>query len=287
MWTNYLGPPQGGPGGPDSETRILDSAYKVVQTVRPSGQYQGQNLTEDYHEFHLKGPKGATALISSYVTVPHSATYPACNGSTTAYISTGVFSEVTTDGTNREIFQWSAIDHVDLQDTYVCPGQPQVGTGQNSSSAFDFLYEYIHAPLGDSTLTCGSHINAVDKDATGDYLVSSRHTWTIYKIAGLNNTQYAAGTVIWRLGGKSNTFASLTSSVPGTSNLFVISPPLLSHPYQNPREQPLNANLTQTHTGRSPSNTTPASTRKSLESPFGTTQTTASSPLPPASPPAR
>ena len=45
-----------------------------------------------------------------------------------------------------------------------------------------------------------SHINAVDKNAEGDYLISARHTDTIYKISGSN------GSIIWQLGGKNSSF---------------------------------------------------------------------------------
>lgn len=46
-----------------------------------------------------------------------------------------------------------------------------------------------------------SHINSVDKNAEGDYLISARHTSTVYKISG------ADGHIIWQLGGKQSTFA--------------------------------------------------------------------------------
>ena len=44
------------------------------------------------------------------------------------------------------------------------------------------------------------HINAVDQNADGDYLVSARHVSTIYKVSGQD------GHVIWRLGGKMSDF---------------------------------------------------------------------------------
>ena len=49
-------------------------------------------------------------------------------------------------------------------------------------------------------MTLGSHINAIDKNAEGDYLISSRHTETIYKISGGN------GSILWQLGGKTSDF---------------------------------------------------------------------------------
>lgn len=45
-----------------------------------------------------------------------------------------------------------------------------------------------------------SHLNSVDKDEHGDYLISGRHADTIYKISGKD------GSVVWRLGGKKSSF---------------------------------------------------------------------------------
>lgn len=44
------------------------------------------------------------------------------------------------------------------------------------------------------------HINSIDKDEDGNYLVSSRHFSTIFKINGTD------GSIIWQLGGKHSTF---------------------------------------------------------------------------------
>ena len=45
-----------------------------------------------------------------------------------------------------------------------------------------------------------SHLNSVDKDSRGDYLVSARFTDTIYKISGENSS------IIWQLGGDHSSF---------------------------------------------------------------------------------
>lgn len=45
-----------------------------------------------------------------------------------------------------------------------------------------------------------SHANSVDKNADGDYLLSSRHTSTIFKISGSD------GSILWTLSGKSPDF---------------------------------------------------------------------------------
>jgi hypothetical protein len=57
------------------------------------------------------------------------------------------------------------------------------GTGHNSTDSLDYF-----------------HINSVDRDENHNYLVSGRHTSTIYKING------TSGNIIWRLGGKNSNF---------------------------------------------------------------------------------
>lgn len=61
------------------------------------------------------------------------------------------------------------------------PGQ--AGAGWNSSDAWDYF-----------------HINSVDKDAAGDYLISARDACAVHKING------ATGEIIWRLGGLKSDF---------------------------------------------------------------------------------
>lgn len=61
------------------------------------------------------------------------------------------------------------------------PGQ--AGSGYNSSDAWDYF-----------------HINSVDKDAQGDYLISARDACAVHKING------TTGEIIWRLGGKRSDF---------------------------------------------------------------------------------
>lgn len=57
------------------------------------------------------------------------------------------------------------------------------GDGLNSTDAWDYF-----------------HINSVDKDFDGNYLISARHASTIYKING------STSEIIWRLGGRRSDF---------------------------------------------------------------------------------
>ncbi|MCJ1314946.1 hypothetical protein MMC15_000260 [Xylographa vitiligo] len=203
-FTQFTGPVGGGPGGLGSFSEIMDETYTQVVAVAPSGAFAGQDLTQDLHEFNVIGTAGASALVTSYVNFAHNVTYPACPGSpTTPFTKTGILTEVSTDGLNTTLFRWNAIDHVDPTDTYVCPGDFNVGTGTSIGDGFDFF-----------------HINALDKDENGDYLVSSRHCSTLFKIAGNSNADgLTPGSIIWRLGGKQNSFPVMDSTVPGTPNL--------------------------------------------------------------------
>ncbi|KKY28928.1 putative secreted protein [Diplodia seriata] len=86
--------------------------------------------------------------------------------------------------TGELLFEWASLDHVS-PDEAVLPLNPgQAGSGYNSSDAWDYF-----------------HINSVDKDAAGNYLISARDACSIHKISG------ATGEILWRLDGKNSSFA--------------------------------------------------------------------------------
>ncbi|CAG8240684.1 unnamed protein product [Penicillium salamii] len=84
------------------------------------------------------------------------------------------------------VFEWNALDHVDPSESQITLGS----TSSNSGLSFGQAWDYFH-------------INSVDKNHEGDYLLSSRHTSTIFKINGTD------GSIIWRLGGKKSTFTQI------------------------------------------------------------------------------
>lgn len=203
--------PRGGGVATGSFSRIIDSAYEEVLTIAPSYKYKGSNLTMDMHEFNLVS-NGTSALLSSYVTIQRPTTFPNCRSfrqqtiPEAKYIKVGMFTEVSTDGKNSTLFVWNPIDHMDLEESLLCPGDFKGGSGRSHTDPFDFF-----------------HINSVDKNNEGDYLVSARHTSTVYKIAGIGSPSgLQPGTIIWRLGGKFNNF-KLTNSIPGSSGAFNFS----------------------------------------------------------------
>jgi hypothetical protein len=73
----------------------------------------------------------------------------------------------------KVLFEWRSLDHVRVAESH-----------QKVGPRFDYF-----------------HVNAIDVDADGNFLVSARNTWAVYKIDRSN------GKVLWRLGGKKSDFA--------------------------------------------------------------------------------
>ncbi|HMC75638.1 MAG TPA: arylsulfotransferase family protein, partial [Vicinamibacterales bacterium] len=87
----------------------------------------------------------------------------------------GAFQEVDIR-TGRVLFEWHSVGHVRLIESYYhLPRNP------------DKTYDYFH-------------INTIEVDRDGNFLVSARNTHTIYKI------NRKTGAVMWRLGGKRSDF---------------------------------------------------------------------------------
>jgi hypothetical protein len=119
----------------------------------------GNGLSGDMHEFKITPRNTALLTLSHRVRVK------------TRNVLEGAFQEVDIR-TGRVLFEWHSVGHVALLESYYrLPRTP------------DRTYDYFH-------------INTVELDADGNFLVSARNTHTIYKI------NRRTGRVMWRLGGK-------------------------------------------------------------------------------------
>jgi hypothetical protein len=163
-WDGMGGPQNGGTGA--GRDVLTDLQHRTLAVIEHSGEYY-----PDVHEFFIT--PWNTGLITSYRTV--SADLSSVGGQSRGRVWDANWEEVDIQ-TGKILFRWSALDHIPLSESY----QP---VPRDPSSGYDY-----------------AHINAVTTTPDGNILVSSRHTWTIYKI------DRGTGAIIWRLGGKSSDF---------------------------------------------------------------------------------
>lgn len=162
---------------------ILDDSYNIVRSVRSGGGIS----SSDMHEFRLIND-GKTALMTVYQQSQFDMS-PWNIKMGMGWVMESIFQEVDVE-TGQVLFEWRSLDHVDPSVSYTYPDHTDTsGDGLDSHSPWDYF-----------------HINSVDKNADGDYLVSSRHTCCIYKISGKN------GTVLWRLNGANPSFRNINFS---------------------------------------------------------------------------
>jgi hypothetical protein len=145
---------------------IADRSYHEIARVKA-----GNGLEGDLHEFRLTDR--GTALITIYHRIP--ADLRKVGGPEDGEVMDSVIQEVDV-ATGKVRFQWRSRGHVPITESHAGPPRKH-----------RFPYDYFH-------------VNSVWRDADGDYIVSARNTWTIYKIS------HRTGKIIWRLGGKRSDF---------------------------------------------------------------------------------
>jgi hypothetical protein len=149
------------------EDVIADDTYTDIAHVRA-----GNGLQADLHEFQLT-PQG-TALITAYD--PILCDLSSVGGPAYGGLTDSVFQEIDVK-TGLVMYEWTGVDHVALEESY------EPATRSSTASPWDYF-----------------HLNSVSLDHDGSLLVSSRNTWTIYKL----NPQ--TGQIAWRLGGRHSSF---------------------------------------------------------------------------------
>ncbi|KAJ5817424.1 hypothetical protein N7447_009657 [Penicillium robsamsonii] len=153
---------------------ILNQKYETIRELRA-----GNHKLMDKHEFHVIDEK--TALLQVYQPVPKDLSRWGASPEQ-QWIVDAIFQELDLQ-TGELLFEWSSLEHVS-PDEAVLPLNPgQAGAGYNSSDAWDYF-----------------HINSVDKDVEGNYLISARDACAVHKVNG------TTGEIIWRLGGLRSDF---------------------------------------------------------------------------------
>jgi hypothetical protein len=166
---------QGGPGGasaqvspdgPSGTDYIYNDRYDQIATVRA-----GNGDTTNFHEF-LITPWDTALVLADTVTT---ANLTSIGGPADQRVIDGFVQEIDIR-TGRVLFQWDSAGHVPYSDSY----EPR--------------------PSSPSTPWDWFHINAVHLDTDSNLLVSSRNTWTIFKV------DRHTGQIMWQLGGKHSSF---------------------------------------------------------------------------------
>ncbi|KAI5359650.1 Putative arylsulfotransferase [Septoria linicola] len=161
---------------------IMDKHYRVVKQIDSSG----AGASSDMHEFKVAPHSdGTTVLMTVYQPRQYDLTVnPRFNiQHGMGWVVEGVFQEIDIE-TGKVVFEWRSLDHVDPSEAWTLPGTTDTsGTGLHEQEPWDYF-----------------HLNSIDKNKEGDYLISARHTSAIYKISGEN------GSILWQLGGDSGHF---------------------------------------------------------------------------------
>ncbi|KAG9610517.1 hypothetical protein KCU77_g2677, partial [Aureobasidium melanogenum] len=152
---------------------MLNSNYEVFKQFSASN-----TLENDFHEFVITTDD--TALLTSYDTISKDLTSLGIQGR--GWIYDSLFREIDIES-GEIVFEWRASDHFAINDTFY----PIGSAGQSPETPFDFF-----------------HINSVDKDGSGNYIISSRFMHSIACISA------DSGEILWTLGGRNNNFTDLS-----------------------------------------------------------------------------
>lgn len=156
----------------NTDFHILDSAYREIGRIACRNGY-----STDPHELLLL-PNGHALLLGfDVVTMDLSKIVP--GGRTSATVIGLVIQEQ--DTAKNTLFQWRSFDHFEITDA-------------TNLEFSDLTIDVVHG-------------NALDIDADGNILLSSRNLDEITKI---NRT---TGRIMWRLGGKNNQFTFVNDSI--------------------------------------------------------------------------
>lgn len=137
--------------------------------VSPAGALEG-----DLHDFQVTS--NDTALITAYEPIPYDLT--SVGGPELGWLYDGVIQEMDLE-TGELLFEWRSSSFYPPESSY----EPLEDRGHERTLGYDYF-----------------HLNSVDKDDHGRYLISARHTHTVTCVDG------TTGEVLWSLGGKNNEF---------------------------------------------------------------------------------
>ncbi|KAK0514453.1 hypothetical protein JMJ35_003070 [Cladonia borealis] len=137
---------------------ILNQQYQTIRELRA-----GNHILSDKHEFIILDERTALFQIHHPMQMDltdYGGTYDQ------SWIIDARSQEMDID-TGTVLFEWCSLDHIPPHESALPLSLGQAGFANNSSMAWDYF-----------------HINSITKGDDGHYLLSARHTSTIYKING-------------------------------------------------------------------------------------------------------
>jgi Arylsulfotransferase (ASST) len=158
------------------EEVLYNTAYQQVATIRAGNGYRS-----DLHEIRIT-PEG-TAWIDVFDPVDMS--LRAEGGSSHDILTDSVIEEVDIK-TGLVMWEWHALGHI------------PVGESNQPVPANNYPWDYVHINSIDPDPT--GQVGGAGSGQTGDVLLSSRNTWTLYDV------DLHSGGFHWRIGGKRSTF---------------------------------------------------------------------------------
>lgn len=189
--TVYEGTSDGGMG--NGEFILRDGSYDEVARVTTGGSLRpGQ---ADFHDSTIT--QDGTMLLAAYE--PAEADLSGLGGPEDGHVQDAVIQEIDI-ATGEVLFEWSALDHVPLNQTMLDFAEEWDEVAREAEEAED----------GEEAAELGTqqepfdyfHINSITEDHDGSLLVSARHTHAVYRL------DRATGAVDWTLGGSASDFES-------------------------------------------------------------------------------
>ena len=168
-------------GHGDGKYYMLNSSYDVVHEITAKN-----NMWADLHDFVITSESTALLVVFQPVKADVRGAGRKFNDLWNQAAWDCVFQEIDIE-TGDLLFEWRASEHLELNLTYH-KLDTTIGESGTRTKPFDWF-----------------HINSVDKDEFGNYLVSARNTHAILYIDSKTKE------IIWTLGGKKNDFQDLSS----------------------------------------------------------------------------
>jgi hypothetical protein len=145
---------------------IFDSSYREIARMKA-----GEGQRGDLHEFSIT-PQD-TALLTRYVETQ--ADLSPIGGPKDGKVWEGIAQELDLE-TKEVLFEWRSLDYVGVEESYREPPR-------DPGTPLDYY-----------------HINSIQIDFDGNWLISAKGTSAVYKV------DRESGEILWRLGGKESDF---------------------------------------------------------------------------------